>query len=153
VTLVTCAPRPEPSTIHKRSFMKDSFMSSDAPPRPPRRALPGSIAAGASDLSVHFEGLANPTRLLIVERLASTSEMRVSELADFCQVSQPRMSWHLRILRRAEVIRTRREGREVFCRLDRDAIATHFKSFARLISSAGMPAEITSTTPVHEGAS
>jgi DNA-binding transcriptional ArsR family regulator len=63
------------------------------------------------------------------------------------------MSWHLRILRRAEVIRTRREGREVFCRLDRDAIATHFKSFARLISSAGMPAEITSPTPVHEGAS
>ena len=78
--------------------------------------------------------------------------MRVSELADFCQVSQPRMSWHLRILRKAEVIRTRREGREVFCRLDREAIATHFKSFARLISFAGMPAEITSTTPVSEGA-
>jgi len=133
--------------------MKDSFMGSDAPSRPPRRALPGSIAIGASDLSVHFEGLANPTRLLIVERLAATSEMRVSELADFCQVSQPRMSWHLRILRKAEVIRTRREGREVFCRLDRDAIAQHFKSFSRLISSTGMPAEITSTTPVHEGAS
>jgi len=81
-------------------------------PRPPRRALPGSIAAGARDLSVHFEGLANPTRLLIVERLAAASEMRVSELADYCQVSQPRMSWHLRILRKAEVIRTRREGRE-----------------------------------------
>ena len=100
---------------------------------------------------MHFEGLANPTRLLIVERLAATSEMRVSELADYCQVSQPRMSWHLRILRKAEVIRTRRDGREVFCRLDREAIASHFKSFARLISVAGMPAEITSTTPVHEG--
>ena len=128
-------------------------MSSDPQSRPPRRALPGSIAIGASDLSVHFEGLANPTRLLIVERLASTPEMRVSELADFCQVSQPRMSWHLRILRRAEVIRTRREGREVFCRLDRDAIAGHFKSFARLISSTGVGVEITSPTPVHEGAS
>jgi hypothetical protein len=41
----------------------------------------------------------------------------------------------------------------VFCRLDRDAIATHFKSFARLISSTGIAAEITSPTPVHEGAS
>jgi ArsR family transcriptional regulator len=133
--------------------MKDSFIRPDRPARAPRRALPGSIAAGASDLSVHFEGLANPTRLLIVERLAATSEMRVSELADFCQVSQPRMSWHLRILRRAEVIRTRRDGREVFCRLDREAIADHFKSFARLISVAGVPADITSTTPVHEGAS
>jgi ArsR family transcriptional regulator, arsenate/arsenite/antimonite-responsive transcriptional repressor len=133
--------------------MKDSFIRSDRPTRAPRRALPGSIAAGASDLSVHFEGLANPTRLLIVERLAATSEMRVSELADFCQVSQPRMSWHLRILRKAEVIRTRRDGREVFCRLDREAIANHFKSFARLISVGGIPAELPSTTPIHEGAS
>ena len=128
-------------------------MRPEGPARPPRRALPGSIAVGASDLSVHFEGLANPTRLLIVERLAATPEMRVSELADFCQVSQPRMSWHLRILRKAEVIRTRREGREVFCRLDREAIASHFKSFSRLIAVAGTPAETPSTTPVHEGAS
>ena len=119
--------------------MKDSFIQ--APPRVarrPRRALPGSIAAGASDLSVHFEGLANPTRLMIVERLAVASEMRVSELADFCQVSQPRMSWHLRILRKAQVIRTRREGREVFCRLDREAIAAHMRSFMRLMIVKGV---------------
>src|SRR5438105_13382186 len=116
--------------MHKVSFMKGSFMQTvptpSAPtraPRPPRRALPGSIAAGARDLSVHFEGLANPTRLLIVERLAAASEMRVSELADYCQVSQPRMSWHLRILRKAAVIRTRRDGREVCCRVDRAPIA------------------------------
>src|SRR5579884_3514862 len=116
--------------------MKASVMHDPATraPRPPRRALPGSIAAGADDLSVHFEGLANPTRLMIVERLAGTSEMRVSELADFCQVSQPRMSWHLRILRKAQVIRTRREGREVFCRLDREAITAHLRTFACLVS-------------------
>jgi ArsR family transcriptional regulator len=140
--------------------MKDSFIESNRPAaaaipglKRPRRALPGSIAAGASDLSVHFEGLANPTRLLIVERLASTPEMRVSELADFCRVSQPRMSWHLRILRKAQVIRTRREGREVFCRLDREAIASHFRRFARLISFAGLAAiEPSVKPPVSEGA-
>jgi len=134
--------------------MKDSFIESAAPTvaKRPRRALPGSIAVGASDLSVHFEGLANPTRLLIVERLASTHEMRVSELADFCKVSQPRMSWHLRILRKAQVIRTRREGREVFCRLDREAIASHFKRFSRLISFGGLGvAEASTSQPVTEG--
>jgi ArsR family transcriptional regulator len=89
----------------------------------------------ATDLSLHFEGLANPTRLKIVERLAAAAEVRVSELAEFCKVSQPRMSWHLRILRRAQVIRTRRNGREVFCRLDRDAIAAHMRSFVRLVAS------------------
>ncbi len=29
--------------------------------------MPGAIAAGTFDLSVYFEGLANPTRLAIVE--------------------------------------------------------------------------------------
>ena len=120
---------------------------------PPRRALPGSIAAGASDLSVHFEGLANPTRLMIVERLAATPEMRVSELADFCQVSQPRMSWHLRILRKAQIIRTRREGREVFCRLDREAIVEHLRNFARLLSFGVSVADTPSTNPVSEATS
>jgi ArsR family transcriptional regulator len=88
----------------------------------------------ATDLSLHFEGLANPTRLKIVERLAAAAEVRVSELAEFCKVSQPRMSWHLRILRRAQVIRTRRTGREVFCRLDREAIAENLRTFARLMA-------------------
>ena len=139
--------------MHNESFMKDSFMERAATDlrRPPRRALPGSIAAGASDLSVHFEGLANPTRLLIVERLASTHEMRVSELAEFCKVSQPRMSWHLRILRKAQVIRTRREGREVFCRLDREAIASNLKRFTRLIAFGGLAADPPTGTTVTEG--
>ncbi|HEY8755821.1 MAG TPA: metalloregulator ArsR/SmtB family transcription factor [Candidatus Dormibacteraeota bacterium] len=124
--------------------------------RPARRALPGSIAAGASDLSVAFEGLANPTRLLIVESLASIVEMRVSELAELCMVSQPRMSWHLRILRKAGIIRTRRDGREVYCRLDREAIAQHLRAFVRLISArseASNDALAQSLQPVSEGIS
>jgi ArsR family transcriptional regulator len=124
--------------------------------RQPRRAIPGSIAAGANDLSVAFEGLANPTRLLIVESLAATLEMRVSELAELCMVSQPRMSWHLRILRKAEIIRTRRDGREVFCRLDREAIANHLRAFVHLISAradANADAFIQSLQPISEGIS
>ena len=129
---------------------------SDPTRRAPRRALPGSIAHGASDLSVAFEGLANPTRLLIIESLAGSSEMRVSELAELCMVSQPRMSWHLRILRKADIIRTRRDGREVFCRLDRDAIDRHLRSFVRLVSARadGPPEALAqSLQPVQEGIS
>jgi DNA-binding transcriptional ArsR family regulator len=129
---------------------------SDPTRRPARRAIPGSIAAGASDLSVAFEGLANPTRLLIVESLAMIAEMRVSELAALCMVSQPRMSWHLRILRKAGIIRTRRDGREVYCRLDRDAIAQHLHAFVRLVSArtdASTDALTQSLQPVSEGIS
>ena len=93
--------------------------------------------ATALELSSHFEGLAHPTRLKIIERLAAAAEMRVSELAEFCKVSQPRMSWHLRQLRRSELIRTRREGREVYCRLDRESIARHLRNFVRLLQTGG----------------
>jgi DNA-binding transcriptional ArsR family regulator len=140
----------------KVSFMKDSVMRS----RPPRRAVPGAIAAGAFDLSVHFEGLANPTRLAIVELLSGADEMRVSELAELCMVSQPRMSWHLRILRHAQIVTTRHQGREVFCRLDREAIAHQLRSFVAMISRrAEQPGaqhviqSIEALTPVSEGIS
>lgn len=103
----------------------------------PSSGHPPEVATASAvpgDLSVHFEGLANPTRMKIVERLAgSPRDVRVSELAEQCKVSQPRMSWHLRILKRAQVIRTRREGREVLCRLDRDSISSHLERFARLL--------------------
>ena len=95
----------------------------------------GDPVISSLELALHFEGLAHPTRLSILERLAATLEMRVSELADFCSVSQPRMSWHLRILRRSGLISTRREGREVFCRLDRESIAGHLRSFVRMLGA------------------
>ncbi|MGO8685622.1 MAG: ArsR/SmtB family transcription factor [Candidatus Dormibacteria bacterium] len=135
--------------------MKDSVMR----PHPPRRAVPGAIAAGAFDLSVHFEGLANPTRLAIVDLLARRGELRVSELAALCKASQPRISWHLRTLRHAQVITTRREGREVLCRLDREAIDRNLKSFVQILGASaerGSAAELRHTTeapsaPVTEG--
>ncbi|MGI8847183.1 MAG: ArsR/SmtB family transcription factor [Candidatus Dormibacteria bacterium] len=135
--------------------MKDSVMRSR-----PRRALPGAIAAGAFDLSVHFEGLANPTRLAVVGLLARSGELGVGELAARCQVSQPRMSWHLRILRSAQVVTTRREGREVLCSLDRKAIARHLQSFVQLLSVRAEPGSaaqlhqsIEGLSPVTEGTS
>lgn len=103
--------------------------------RTARGSTAGAPAISSLELALHFEGLAHPTRLTILERLADNLEMRVSELADFCKVSQPRMSWHLRILRRSGLIATRREGREVFCRLDRESIAGHLRSFVRMLGS------------------
>jgi DNA-binding transcriptional ArsR family regulator len=38
-------------------------------------------------------------------------------------MSQPRISWHLRMLRVGGIIRTRREGRQVYCSLDLENIA------------------------------
>jgi ArsR family transcriptional regulator, arsenate/arsenite/antimonite-responsive transcriptional repressor len=75
------------------------------------------------DLPDHFLGFANPTRLRILERLGKAGEENVNDLAAHLHMSQPRISWHLRKLSLGGVIRTRREGRQVYCSLDVENIA------------------------------
>jgi ArsR family transcriptional regulator len=75
------------------------------------------------DLPDHFWGFANPTRLRILERLGKAGEENVNDLAAHLHMSQPRISWHLRKLSLGGVIRTRREGRQVYCSLDIENIA------------------------------
>ena len=75
------------------------------------------------ELTDHFLALANPTRIRILERLGQVGEENVNDLAVHLRMSQPRISWHLRMLRVGGVVRTRRDGRQVYCSLDVDSIA------------------------------
>jgi ArsR family transcriptional regulator len=75
-----------------------------------------------NELPDHFLALANPTRLRILERIGEVGEVNVGELAEFLHMSQPRVSWHVRMLRIGGVIRVRRDGRQVWCSLDVDNI-------------------------------
>jgi DNA-binding transcriptional ArsR family regulator len=59
-----------------------------------------------------FRALADPTRRAIFERLARNGEQTVHALTDRSGVSQPAVSKHLTILKRAKLVRHRREGRE-----------------------------------------
>lgn len=73
------------------------------------------------DLKVFHKALADVTRLRIVQLLASRSRT-VNELIAAVGLSQPLVSWHLRRLRNAGIVTTRRTGREVLCVLERDVI-------------------------------
>ena len=75
------------------------------------------------ELPDHFLAFANPTRLRILEHLGKVGEVSVNELAVHLRMSQPRISWHLRMLRVGGVVRTRRDGRQVYCSLDIENIA------------------------------
>jgi DNA-binding transcriptional ArsR family regulator len=75
------------------------------------------------ELPDHFLAFANPTRLRILQRLGEVGEENVNDLAAHLRMSQPRISWHLRMLRVGGVIRTRRDGRQVHCSLDVENIA------------------------------
>jgi len=85
------------------------------------------------ELPDHFLGFANPTRLRILERLGEAGEENVNDLATHLHMSQPRISWHLRMLRVGGVIRTRREGRQVYCSLDIENIARERASLEQLL--------------------
>lgn len=88
------------------------------------------------DLPAHFTALANPTRLRVLVRLAEVGEESVSDLAVFLRMSQPRVSWHLRILRLGGAVRQRREGRQVFFSLDRDEIVRRQEDLRRLLKTS-----------------
>ena len=75
------------------------------------------------ELPDHFLAFANPTRLRILQRLGAVGEESVNDLAGYLRMSQPRISWHLRMLRVGGVVRTRRDGRQVYCSLDVENIA------------------------------
>ncbi len=69
-----------------------------------------------------FKALADTSRLGIVHQLGGCGEIRVTDLVGLVLTSQPLMSWHLRILKRAGLVRTRRVGRTVYCSLNRDRL-------------------------------
>jgi len=59
-----------------------------------------------------FSTLADPTRRAIFERLSRDGEQTVRALTDRAGVSQPAVSKHLGVLKRARLVRHRRSGRE-----------------------------------------
>src|SRR5882672_5149370 len=59
-----------------------------------------------------FSTLADPTRRALFERLCRDGEQTVRALTDRAGVSQPAVSKHLGVLKRARLVRGRRAGRE-----------------------------------------
>ena len=81
-----------------------------------------------------YRALGDETRLRMIGILAEAGPLPVRELSARVGLSQPLISWHLRILRLAGVIDTKRQGREVICRLRTGAFEELHAAEARLIS-------------------
>jgi DNA-binding transcriptional ArsR family regulator len=70
-----------------------------------------------------FRALADPTRRAIFERLARNGEQTVHALTERAGVSQPMVSKHLSALKRARLVRHRREGRETHYHVRPESLA------------------------------
>lgn len=86
---------------------------------------------------LRLRALAHPTRLGMVQRLATTHEICACDLGDAFDVSQPTISEHLRILRTAGLVRTRRDGTSICYSLAPDAVAELADSLAGLAAARG----------------
>lgn len=70
-----------------------------------------------------LRALADPTRRAIFEKLTRHGEQTVHALTSYSGVSQPAVSKHLTVLKRAKLVRHRRQGRETHYRAQPDALA------------------------------
>ncbi|MEY2626125.1 MAG: hypothetical protein RL412_1900 [Pseudomonadota bacterium] len=71
------------------------------------------MRASASSACDLMKVLSNPDRLLILCQL-SQQEMCVSELEDSLGIVQPTLSQQLTVLRNADLVTTRRDGKNIF---------------------------------------
>ena len=69
-----------------------------------------------------FSALSDPTRLRIISVLLD-GEMNVGDLADQLEMSESAVSHQLRGLRHMKLVRSRKNGRQVYYTLDDDHIA------------------------------
>jgi DNA-binding transcriptional ArsR family regulator len=105
-----------------------------------------------------LKALGDVHRLDMLHVLAAASEMTVTDLAETLinrgrYISQPLVSWHLNILRRAGLVRTRRTGRQVHCSLDRNRYQHCLRLLSDVIAvpattAAAATATTTATAPV-----
>ena len=84
-----------------------------------------------------FAALADPTRLAIVRQLASESETCACDFISCCDVGQPTVSHHLRVLREAGIVTSERRGQWIFYRLEA-SVSERLGALARGLMPGGL---------------
>lgn len=74
-----------------------------------------------------FSTLSDASRVRIISALLQ-DEMSVGALVESLEMSQSAISHQLRVLRNMRLVRTRKEGRQVFYRLDDDHVKQLFRT-------------------------
>jgi ArsR family transcriptional regulator len=97
-------------------------------------------------LRTMYRALGDASRLRMIGILAEHGPLPVNELAARVDLSQPLISWHLRILRLAGLVQTRRQGREVISRLRLEGFEELHEAEARLVRGQLVGAQLRPAT-------
>ena len=74
------------------------------------------------DMVAFCKALGDETRQRILEILQSEGEKCVSDLVEAFNVSQPTISHHLHFLKQANLVTSRRDGKQIYYRASQDNI-------------------------------
>src|SRR5438132_6159817 len=85
-------------------------------------AAPPLSEPESEELATRFKALADPTRVAIVNRLATADECCVCDLNAAFDLSQPTISHHLKVLREAGLVEASRRGTWAYYRLVPEAM-------------------------------
>ena len=72
--------------------------------------------SGSNQYDIDLEviiALSDETRIQILE-IIGKNDLNASEIASKCTLSRPTVSHHLQILKRARILESRKEGKEIF---------------------------------------
>jgi ArsR family transcriptional regulator len=83
-----------------------------------------------------FQGAADPTRLAILRQLSGCDAVCACDFTACCEVAQPTISHHLKVLRASGWVTSERRGSNVWYRLRPEAVA-RFRSLAEGLGPIG----------------
>ncbi|USR90905.1 metalloregulator ArsR/SmtB family transcription factor [Phormidium yuhuli AB48] len=79
--------------------------------------MKSSLAKPSNHLILGFRALSDPLRLQIIEHLCDR-ELCVCELCDRLNTPQSKLSFHLKVLKEAQLVHPRQDGRWIYYRLN-----------------------------------
>jgi ArsR family transcriptional regulator len=88
----------------------------------PSSAVPARVASDQSE-AVLLRALGHPIRLGIMRELALQPETCACDFTDLFAVRQPTISQHLKVLREAGLVETRRRGNQICYSVKPDSLA------------------------------
>lgn len=94
-----------------------------------------------TDPDVRFlQGAADPTRLAILRQLSAASPVCACDFTDTCDVSQPTVSHHLKVLTETGWVDTERRGSWIWYRIRPDAVLRFERLLGQLSPGIAAPA-------------
>lgn len=82
-----------------------------------------------------FKAIGHPVRIRLLELLSTAPELSVTQLLSEIDAGSSNLSQHLAVLRRQDLVRTRREGSQIHYRLAHPEVADLLTSARTLLAT------------------